>query len=110
MLLPNLFTMHLPLMLWRYPGPAKYLKAFAVLSHPVELAAYFSTSVKVNFGKRERSTLGSLGKSNSNQTKLNSHNLRFFAFCRHTTRLQFSAILTYRSSPRPGKGNLAKIE
>ena len=25
MLIPNLFTMHLPLMLWRYPGSAKYL-------------------------------------------------------------------------------------
>ena len=58
MLIPNLFTMHLPLMLWRYPGSAKYLKALAVLSKPVELA-----SVKVNFGERERI------KFESNQAK-----------------------------------------
>ena len=67
-------------MLWRYPGPARYLYALAVPLHPVELATYFSTSVKVILGKRERSKLGSLGKLNSNQTKLNSHNLRFLHF------------------------------
>ena len=35
-------------------------KALAVLSHPVELAAYFSTSVKVRDGNRERSTVSVL--------------------------------------------------
>ena len=82
-----------------------------MLSHPVELAAYFSTSVKVILGKRERSTLGSLRKSNSNQTKRNSHNLRFLHFV--DMQLDFSsvsAILTDRFLPRPGKANLAKIE
>ena len=41
-----------------------------MLSHPVELAAYFSTSVKVILGKRERSTLGSEKiKFESNEAK-----------------------------------------
>ena len=69
-----------------------------MLSHPVELATYFSTSLKVILGKRERSTLGSLGKLKWNQTK---RNLRFFAFCRRATRVQLSAILICRSLPWP---------